>query len=64
MSAPDHCVVVAAKVDPETPGAHFKCQHCGAREPITFPMKIDAFTKATTWFIKRHRGCRQPAKEV
>jgi len=38
----------------------FRCLHCGAFEPVEFPVDAMVFVRASKRFLKPHRGCKQP----
>lgn len=36
----------------------FRCLHCGAFEPVEFPVDVMVFVKASKRFLKPHRSCK------
>lgn len=36
----------------------FRCLHCGASEPVEFPIDVMVFVKASKRFLKPHRDCK------
>ena len=39
------------------------CSHCGAAEPVTFPLSVEGFAALSDEFVGRHRFCTAASGE-